>query len=42
MNEASSIKMNSESDTGSVTSDSKILMRHLRVLRNAVYENYSP
>mmetsp|Transcript_9238 Transcript_9238/g.7014 ORF Transcript_9238/g.7014 Transcript_9238/m.7014 type:complete len:116 (-) Transcript_9238:263-610(-) len=29
-------------DTGSVTSDTKTLIRHLRVLRNAVYENYSP
>jgi len=29
-------------DTGSITSDTKTLIRHLRVLRNAVYENYSP
>lgn len=29
-------------DTGSVTSDTKTLMRHLRVLRYALYENYSP
>lgn len=29
-------------DGGSVTSDSKSLLSQLRVLRNALYDNYSP
>ena len=29
-------------DTGSVASSTKSLMKHLRLLRNALYENYSP
>lgn len=29
-------------DGGSVTSDSKSLLSQLRILRNALYENYSP
>ena len=31
-----------EEDTGSVASSTKSLMKHLRMLRNALYENYSP
>lgn len=31
-----------EDDTGSVASSTKSLMKHLRMLRNALYENYSP
>lgn len=31
-----------EEDTGSVASSTKSLMKHLRMLRNAIYENYSP
>jgi hypothetical protein len=29
-------------DTGSVASSTKSLMKHLRMLRNALYENYAP
>lgn len=29
-------------ESGSVTNDSKSLLGQLRVLRNALYENYSP
>ena len=39
--DSASIKLQVE-DTGSVASDTKTLMRHLRILRNALYENYSP
>jgi len=31
-----------EEDTGSVASSTKSLMKHLRMLRNALYENYAP
>ena len=31
-----------DEDTGSVASSTKSLMKHLRMLRNALYENYSP
>ena len=31
-----------EEDTGSVASTTKSLMKHLRMLRNALYEDYSP
>jgi len=31
-----------DQDTGSVASSTKSLMKHLRMLRNALYENYSP
>lgn len=31
-----------EEDNGSVVSSTKSLMKHLRMLRNALYENYSP
>ena len=31
-----------EEDMGSVASSTKSLMKHLRMLRNALYENYSP
>jgi hypothetical protein len=31
-----------EEDVGSVASSTKSLMKHLRMLRNALYENYSP
>ena len=31
-----------DEDTGSVASSTKSLMKHLRMLRNALYENYAP
>ena len=31
-----------EEDTGSVASSTKSLAKHLRMLRNALYENYLP